>query len=214
MRDRRIMAIVGVLVLVLIAAPGCVSSKLFKRNVEDTYSRVAAVENAVEGNEKKINTLEKDTNKKIAAANQQAKNAENVGSEAMDRAARAEKAAQGKLLWSVTISDDKVKFGFGQAGLNSEAAAVLDDLVAKVKAYGKALYIEVEGHTDNVGDEHYNLALSENRAVAVRNYLSQSGGIPLHAMNTIAFGESKPVADNSNKNGRAANRRVVIRVLE
>ena len=214
MRDRRIMAIVGVLVVVLIAAPGCVSSKLFKRNVEDTDSRVAAVENAVEGNEKKINTLEQNTNKKIDAVNQQAKNAENVGSEAMERAARAEKVAQGKLLWSVTISDDKVKFGFGQAELNSDAAAVLDDLVAKVKAYGKALYIEVEGHTDNVGDEHYNVALSENRAMAVRNYLNQNGGIPLHAMNTIAFGESKPVADNSSQDGRAANRRVVVRVLE
>jgi outer membrane protein OmpA-like peptidoglycan-associated protein len=48
----------------------------------------------------------------------------------------------------------------------------------------------------------------------VRNYLNQNGGIPLHAMNTIAFGEEKPIADNSSKDGRAQNRRVVIRVLE
>jgi peptidoglycan-associated lipoprotein len=212
MRDRRIMVIVGLLVLV--TAPGCVSSKLFKKNVEDTDNRMAAVENAVEGNEKKINTLEKDTSKKIDVVTQQAKNAESVGNEAMQRAAKAEKAAQGKLLWSVTLSNDDVKFSFGQAKLSTEAAAVLDDLVAKVKAYGKALYIEVEGHTDNVGDEQYNLALSEDRAMAVRNYLSQNGGIPLHAMSTIALGESKPVADNSSKDGRAANRRVVIRVLE
>jgi len=48
----------------------------------------------------------------------------------------------------------------------------------------------------------------------VRNYLNETGGIPLHAINTISLGESRPVADNSTKEGRASNRRVVIKVLE
>ena len=50
--------------------------------------------------------------------------------------------------------------------------------------------------------------------MAVRDYLNEKGGIPLHAMNTISFGKSRPVADNSTKEGRAENRRVVIKVLE
>jgi outer membrane protein OmpA-like peptidoglycan-associated protein len=50
--------------------------------------------------------------------------------------------------------------------------------------------------------------------MAVRDYMSKQGGVPLHAMNVISFGESNPVADNSTAEGRAKNRRVVINVLE
>lgn len=214
MRDRRIMAVVGVLVLVLVAAPGCVRSKNFKRNIEDTDGRIAAVENAVEGNEKELSSLKKETDQRIGSVQQQTTEAKTIGNQAMQKATAAEKAAQGKLLWSVTLSDDKVKFPFGTSQLSGDAASALDGLVSKVKSYGKQLYIEVEGHTDNVGNEQFNLTLSEERAQAVRNYLHENGDIPLHAMNTIAFGESKPVADNTSKDGRAANRRVVIRVLE
>jgi outer membrane protein OmpA-like peptidoglycan-associated protein len=208
------MAVVGVLALVLIATPGCVSSKMFKSNVEDTDSRVTAVENAVESTEKRIDDLKSETDRRIEATRQKADQAATVGNQALSKAESAEKAAQGKLLWTVTLTDDKVKFEFGKTELDSGAVSLLDDLAAKVKSYGKALYLEVEGHTDNVGDEHYNLALAHRRADAVRNYLNQNGGIPLHAMNTIAFGESKPIADNSSKEGRAQNRRVVVRVLE
>jgi outer membrane protein OmpA-like peptidoglycan-associated protein len=208
------MAVVGVLALILIAAPGCVSSKLFKANVEDTDSRVASVENAVEANAKKIDDLEQATDRRIASVDQKASDAAAVGNQALGKAETAEKAAQGKLLWTVTLTDDNVKFPFGKAELESDAIAVIDGLVSKIKGYGKALYLEIEGHTDNVGGEQLNMKLSERRADAVRNYLNQNGGIPLHAMNTIAFGESKPVADNSSKDGRAQNRRVVIRVLE
>jgi peptidoglycan-associated lipoprotein len=214
MRDRGIMAVAGVLALVLMAAPGCVSSKMFKRNVEDTDSRVNAVENAVESNEKRIEDLKSETDRRIEATRQKADEATTVGNQALSKAESAEKAAQGKLLWSVTLTDDKVKFEFGKADLGSNAISELDELAAKVKSYGKALYLEVEGHTDNVGDEAYNFILAQKRADAVRQYLNQNGGIPLHAMNTISFGESKPIADNSSKEGRAQNRRVVVRVLE
>ena len=177
----------------------------------DTYS---AVENAVEGNERDLQQLKSDTDKRIDSAQDRAEAAARVGNEALDAAAKAEKTAQGKLLWSVTLSDDKVKFSFGAASLTGDAMSALDDLVAKVKSYGKQLYIELEGHTDSVGNEESNIVLSEERAATVRNYLNQNGGIPLHAMNTIGLGESQPIADNQNENGRAANRRVVIRVLE
>jgi len=214
MRDRKQLAIVGLLALVLIAAPGCVSSKMFKRNVGDTDGRIAAVEDAVEGQGEELSSLKADTRSKIDAVQGDADAAAALGNKALDAAAMAEKAAQGKLLWSVTLSDDKVKFDFGGSELTADARGMLDELVGKVKSYGKQLYIEVEGHTDNIGAEEFNIALSEERALAVRNYLNQNGGIPLHAMNTIALGEADPVADNGSKEGRASNRRVVIRVLE
>jgi outer membrane protein OmpA-like peptidoglycan-associated protein len=76
------------------------------------------------------------------------------------------------------------------------------------------VYLEIEGHTDNIGSEEYNQHLAHARAEAVRNYLAEKDGIPLHAMNVISFGESKPLAANTTSEGRAQNRRVVIRVLE
>jgi outer membrane protein OmpA-like peptidoglycan-associated protein len=214
MLDRKIVAVAGVLALVLIAAPGCVSSKMFKKNVESTDGRVASVEDAVEATGRRIDQLSNETGTKIAATDSKAGEAHAIGSRALTKAEAAEIAAQGKLLWTVTLSDDKVKFATGEAGLTGDAQRVLDDLVARVKDYGKALYLEVEGHTDSTGEPTLNLKLSENRAMAVRNYLNRKGGIPLHAMNTIALGEENPIADNSTKDGRAANRRVVIRVLE
>jgi outer membrane protein OmpA-like peptidoglycan-associated protein len=191
---------------------------LLRRNVEETDARVASAESGIEANERRIKDLRTETDEKVAAVGKQAEKAVEVGSSALSKAEQAalaaEEAAKGRLIWSVTLSDDSVRFSFDQASVPSEAAALLDDLIAKIKSYGKAVYIEIEGHTDSTGGEEYNLDLGEKRAWAVRDYMSKSGGIPLHAMSVISYGESQPVADNGTPEGRAQNRRVVIRVLE
>jgi outer membrane protein OmpA-like peptidoglycan-associated protein len=214
MGNRRGTVIVCLVVLALLAAPGCVSKKLFRSNVEDTDGRVTAVESAVEDNTRQIADLKSSTDSKLASLESDNDKAMQLGNQAMSEAKAAQKTAQGKVIWSVTLSDDKVKFPFGKAQLEPEAISALDRLVSQVKNYSKALYIEVEGHTDNVGNEEFNDELGAERAEAVRNYLNENGGLPLHMMNTISYGENRPVADNSSKDGRAQNRRVVIRVLE
>jgi outer membrane protein OmpA-like peptidoglycan-associated protein len=214
MRDRRTLALVGVLALILMAATGCVSSKMYKSDLEDTDSRITAVENAVESNEKKIDNLEQETDRRLTSTEKKADDAAALGQKALGTAQSAEQKAAGKLLWTVTITNDEVKFPFGSAKLEPAAIAKIDAMVSKIKGYGKALYLEIEGHTDSVGDEHYNKRLAGMRAGAVRDYLHEKGSIPLHAMNTLAVGEENPVADNSTREGRAQNRRVVIRVLE
>jgi outer membrane protein OmpA-like peptidoglycan-associated protein len=211
----RVCVVMGcVLALVLVASPGCVSNKMFRNNSDDTDRRIVAMESAIEGTDRKVDELAEETGTKIASAESQANEARNVGNSAMTKAIGAEKAARGKLLWSVSITDDKVKFEFGETVLTAGGISSLDGLVDKIKSYGKALYIEIEGHTDSVGNENENATLGEMRAAVVRSYLNQNGGIPLHAMNTISYGESRPVADNSTDEGRGQNRRVVIRVLE
>ena len=114
----------------------------------------------------------------------------------------------------MTLSDDRVKFTFNQADLPDEARGMLDELCDKVKSYGKAVYVEIEGHTDNTGTDDYNYTLGLRRATAVRDYMHQGCSIPLHAINTISLGEGSPVADNTTSDGRSQNRRVVVRVLE
>lgn len=217
MRSRGFVVVAGLVALALVAAPGCVSKKLFRKNVEDSDTRVAAVESGVEANERRIGDLKQETDSRIAELGSKAEKAVEVGRTAMSRAddatRTAEQAARGRLLWEVTLTNDQVKFSFNQAAIPSDAAAVLDDLVGRVRSYNKAVYVEIEGHTDATGSDDYNYLLGQKRAEAVRNYMAR-GGIPLHAMNVISLGESSPIADNNSPAGRSKNRRVVVKVLE
>jgi len=218
MKKRHVAWIAAIALVGVLGSTGCVSKKLFRKNVEETDQRVAGVESGVEANERRIDDLASETDSRIAEVRGTAEKAVEIGSVADQKAVKAqqmaEKAARGKLLWEVTLSDDSVRFSFDQAELPDAAKARLDELIAKVKAYDKAVYIEVEGHTDNIGSPEYNLTLGERRAEAVKRYLNQAGRLPLHAINVISYGENQPVADNATPDGRAQNRRVVIKVLE
>ena len=114
----------------------------------------------------------------------------------------------------VVLTDDQLRFGPGRATLTAEARAMLDDFAARLKAENQNIYIEIQGHTDSIGEEAANLRLGQLRAEAVRDYLNRSGGIPLHRMAVISYGESQPVADNRYRHGREQNRRVVLVVLK
>lgn len=214
MKIRGQAALVVVGALAVLGGTGCVTKRQFRDNVAATDTRVSSVEDGVEANEKRIEDLRKDTDSKVGAVDQKAGKALETGNQAMSKAEEAEKLAKGKIIWQVSVTDDKSKFDNGKAVLSQETMSILDELANRVKGYGKAVFLEIEGHTDSNGSDQYNIGLGEKRADAVRNYLSQKGGIPLHAMNTISYGESQPVADNSTKDGRAQNRRVVIKVLE
>ena len=218
MHYRRMAKIAALMLIAVVVSTGCVSKKMFRQNVDETSQRMDSAESGIEANERRIGDMREETDSKIAALEGRTDEAVSIGrnaeSKAADAQAAAEKAALGRLLWSVTLSDDRVKFSFNQSALPDAAKADLDDLAAKIKDYGKAVYVEIEGHTDATGSEDYNYTLGLRRATAVRDYLNQSGGIPLHAMETISLGEANPVADNSTSDGRAQNRRVVVRVLE
>jgi outer membrane protein OmpA-like peptidoglycan-associated protein len=99
-----------------------------------------------------------------------------------------------------------VLFDTGQHTLKSGAREKLSRVAGILLAY-PGLSIEVDGHTDSVGDDAYNLALSEQRAAAVREYLVQQG-IPAAAIVARGFGEAQPVASNDIAAGRQQNRRV------
>jgi len=218
MHSRKFAILLSLFVIVPFISTGCVSKKVFRSNVDETAARVDSAESGIEANERRIGNLKTDTDSKIAALEGRTDEAAEIGRSADVKAAKAQdaadRAARGRLLWTVTLSDDRVKFSFNQAELPDEAKGMLDELCRKVKDYGKAVYVEIEGHTDSTGTDDYNDTLGLRRATTVRDYMHQSGGIPLHAINTISLGETNPVADNSNSGGRSQNRRVVVRVLE
>ncbi len=126
----------------------------------------------------------------------------------------AGKLAEGKFLYEVVLSDDKVRFAFDKADLSDEAKAALEEFGAGLKEQNANVFVEIQGHTDSTGSEEYNLRLGERRAESVRRYLSSQQGLALHRMSVISYGESAPVADNGTREGRAQNRRVSLVVLK
>ena len=102
-------------------------------------------------------------------------------------------------------------FDFDKSVLKPEGKAKLDDLVGKVQGINLEVVIAV-GHTDSVGSDAYNQALSVRRSEAVKAYLV-SKGIEKNRVYTEGKGEKQPVADNKTSEGRAKNRRVEIEVV-
>jgi outer membrane protein OmpA-like peptidoglycan-associated protein len=98
------------------------------------------------------------------------------------------------------------------AGLTCGHLPTRVDQIDQLKANPQNVFIEIEGHTDNVGDTAINERLGMDRAEAVKRYLYEQHQVPLHKMNVISYGEDKPVAPNT-RDGRAQYRRVVVKVL-
>jgi len=103
-----------------------------------------------------------------------------------------------------------ITFRTGSADLNADFFKVLDGVGLVVEEYNKTLIV-VEGHTDSVGSDDANQALSERRAMSVGQYLT-SKGINGQRLLTAGFGEARPIASNDSDAGRSQNRRVEVRL--
>ncbi len=103
-----------------------------------------------------------------------------------------------------------VTFAFDKSDLSPEATGILDSAATALKGTPEAEVV-VEGHTDAIGSDDYNMKLSQRRATSVRDYLVGQG-VASERLSVEAFGESQPVADNDTEEGRAQNRRVELEV--
>jgi outer membrane protein OmpA-like peptidoglycan-associated protein len=110
---------------------------------------------------------------------------------------------------AVTFKSDYL-FAVGSANLNAGAFNEISRVSRVLNQYPDTS-IQIAGHTDSTGSEQTNKVLSENRAENVKNALVGQGVHP-NRITTIGFGESAPIADNSNESGRQLNRRVIITI--
>ena len=198
------------MVIVAVAASGCATKKYVAREVGEVNTKVETLTTEVEKTQERTKRNEV----RIEEVNQETQAAKGSAQQALVKATEAEKAAKGKLIYTVTLSNDKVTFPLNRAEVSDDAKALIDEAIAQLKAENKGVFFEIEGHTDSTGPDAYNIKLGEDRAQAVRGYLHDQHGIALSRMEAISYGESKPVQDNKTRDNRAQNRRVVIKVLE
>jgi peptidoglycan-associated lipoprotein len=219
---KKLVLAVPVLALALGGTTACATKKMVKTEVGVVNGKVESLSKSVEENQERTRANEGrigEVDQKAAAAGQRADQAgrradeARAAADAVNAKADAIDKASKRLVYEVTLSEDKGGFKFGKALMPDEAKADIDQLVQQLKAEPKGAYIEIEGHTDNAGPKEINYKLGLDRAEAVKRYLYEQHQVPLHKINVISYGEEKPIAPNKTKAGRAQNRRVVIKVL-
>jgi outer membrane protein OmpA-like peptidoglycan-associated protein len=219
----------SILTLSVAIVPACATKGFVREEVGAVNTKVDTLGGTVEQTQQRVGAAETRigaVDQKAEAAGKAAAEARGAATDARSAADKAQAsatavngrvdaviAATRRLIYEVTLSEDQGNFKFGQAALPDEAKARIDEVVSKLKADPQNVYIEIEGHTDNVGAVEINERLGMERAEVVKRYLYEQHQIPLHKMNVITFGEEKPVAPNNTRDGRAMNRRVVIKVL-
>jgi peptidoglycan-associated lipoprotein len=219
---RKFLFALPIAVLAVGGSTACASKKFVRTSVGEVNDKVDSLGQSVEEtqertrkNEGRISEVDQKAGAAAAAAqqaNEAATAAHSAATEVNGRVDTMDKANK-RLVFEVVLSEDQGGFKFGKTDLPDDTKAKLDELVQQLKQDPKNVYLEIEGHTDNVGTKQVNEKIGMERAEAVKKYLYEQYQVPLHKMNVISYGEDKPIAPNKTKAGRAQNRRVVIKVL-
>ena len=208
-----------ILAIALAGSGACATKKMVRQGIGEVNDKVETLSKSVEENQERTRANEAkitDVDQRAQAASSKAQSRADeayANADKVNARADALEAASKRLVYEVVLSEDQGGFKFNQAKLPEDTQAKLDELVNQLKANPNGAYIEIEGHTDNVGPKDVNYRVGLERAEAVKRYLYEQHQIPLHKMNVISYGSEKPVAPNKTKDGRAQNRRVVIKVL-
>ncbi len=223
---RKLLVAIPIAVLAIGGSTACATKKFVRTSVGEVNDKVDSLGKSVEEtqertrkNEARISDVDQRAQAAAQAANQKAQQASTAASEANNAASAAagkadaiDKASR-RLVYEVVLSEDSGNFKFGKVDLPDPAKQKIDEMVSQLKQDPKNVYIEIEGHTDNVGPKAVNEKIGLERAQAVERYLYEQYQVPLHKMNVISYGAEKPIAPNKTRAGRAQNRRVVIKVL-
>ena len=208
---RKTLLAVSIIAVSVAVAPACATNGFVREEVGAVNTRVDTLSGTVEQTQQRVGQNETG----IGAVDQKAEAAGKAAAaaSAVDGRVDAVAAAARKLVYAVTLNEDQGNFTFGGVDLPDDARARLDQLITQLKANPQNVYFEIEGHTDNVGSAELNERLGLERAESVKVYLYEQHQVPLFKMNVISYGEERPVGENDTPEGRALNRRVVVRVL-
>ena len=224
---RNSLFMVGVFAVALGVAPACATKKFVRTSVGEVNDKVGTMGKSLEETQERVRTVEGkivEVDSKAVAANDAAAKANAAAADAANKAARSRQDRRSPRrrhrsrnpqadLRPPCSAKTRASSSSARPNCRKTPPLALDNMVNSLKADKKAVWVEIEGHTDNVGDAKYNESLGLMRAEAVKRYLYEKHQVPLHKINVISYGEEKPVAPNNTRDGRAQNRRVVIKVL-
>ena len=209
----------------MVATVGCASKNYVKQQTTPLINKTNELDDLTAQNTKAIKDVDARAQAGIQQVNQAAAAADQKAQSAGQQAAQAQQSADNAvhrvdvLSNAVAnldnyrvVSETSVHFGFDKDFLTKQAKDELDKLAATVPNT-KGYIITVEGGTDSTGPADYNYGLSDRRAASVIQYLGTKYNIPAHKIYLIGLGKDKPVEDNKTREGRAANRRVDIRLM-
>jgi OmpA-OmpF porin, OOP family len=218
-------SLVLALAVSMAATVGCASKNYVKQQTTPLINKTNELDDLTAQNTKAIKDVDARAQAGIQQVNQAAAAADQKAQAAGQQAAQAQQSADNAvhrvdvLSNAVAnldnyrvVSETSVHFGFDKDFLTKQAKEELDKLAATVPNT-KGYIITVEGGTDSTGPADYNYSLSERRADSVIQYLGTRYNIPAHKIYLIGLGKDKPVEDNKTRDGRAANRRVDIRLM-
>ena len=207
----------------------CATKKFVKTSVGEVNDKVDSLGRSVEQTQERTRQNEAkigEVDNKATAAGAAAQQANTAAAQANNAAAAANNNATGvgnrlsdfdkqsrRLVLEVVINTASGNFATSKADLPDDSKAQIDQLISRLQQDPKNVWIEIEGHTDNTGPAELNEKLGLERAEAAKRYLYEKHQIPLHKMNVISYGMTKPLNENKTKEDRAQNRRIVIRVL-
>ena len=226
---KRLIVVVSMAVLTVGGSTACATKKFVRTSVGGVNDKVDSLGRSAEQTQERTRQNEGrigEVDLKAQAAGQSAQRANDAAISANGAAVAANNVAttvgtrvdtidrtNRRLVYEVVLNEDQSNFKSGQSTLPDEAKTKIDAMVQQLKQDPKNVYLEIEGHTDNVGGPEVNEKIGLARAEVVKRYLYEQFQIPLHKMNVISYGQQKPMAPNKTRAGRAQNRRVVIRVL-
>ncbi len=209
---------------VLALGAGCSSKNYVRQQSQPIIDKTNTLDELTAKNNRDVHDVDarsqqgiQGVNQKAAAADVKALDARNRADQAGTLATQAVNrvdslATQVANLDSYRpVLETSVHFAFNKADLTEKAQSALDQLVAEIPNT-KGYIVVVEGDTDSVGNASYNYKLSERRADAVVQYLSNKS-VPAHKIFIIGYGKDHFVAENETSDGRAQNRRVDVRLM-
>src|SRR5438132_10154531 len=200
--------------LFVVTLGACATSKAVDEKIAAATAQNSQKIESVASQVEDLQAKQKATDTHLAQTDTQISQLSATAQDALKRARDAGVLAKGKVVFEQTFKEDRVKFKSDKYELDKNAQTALDEFAGKVKALNEQYFVEIQGHTDDVGGKRYNEDLGERRAEAVRRYLSRSQSLPLNRMSTISYGDTAPVESNKTRKGRAENRRVVLVVRE
>jgi outer membrane protein OmpA-like peptidoglycan-associated protein len=187
-------------------------------NIKETQDAVAAADRRITTVDERLTRVNTETGQRldglrgdVATADQKAVDARAAADRVNGSLGTLDQKFQNRNNFSVG-GEKTIMFKFDSALLDDAQHAALDE-VAQMLMQNRDALVVLEGRTDSLGDQDYNVRLGERRVEAVRRYLAVEKGVPVYRIHNISFGAAQPIAPNDSREGREKNRAVSITLL-